>query len=433
MSRLQKELARLAPWGWDPHVKQHPPGSAFQKDFSQVSFATEMLFKVKEEEDGERTGERAEKRKRPPSPEPSTPGLITPGKDAIESNGVAWIAPGVAEHAEVEEGANSTPHKPGDSETLHTPDLLQAPRRQPIRSPVEGTSPNLATQKHGKDDCLNVQRGSSKLSGGREADTSWQMDPIDLNCREQLEDVAANLLDEFDTAARDGRGHSLSYATQQKHAKEGGSPGLHPAGSFTLPLQEIQNARSCGGQLEKGMRMPKRSKVPTGTKPTSTHAVGDIQKPKPRETKTEHRRVGKVKLSLRASPSLMPPPQKIARPSSAVASHPSTKQTIHAHLGKENIPPKASAFTACHSMSWAYGSKDTSQDKFLLEAPHKVYRPTPRVAKLEFVEKDTAMLRIAKSLVVADGVVAAAQVSGGAFRKGCAVLKAMDVNDGWKY
>ncbi|KAK3238913.1 hypothetical protein CYMTET_51116 [Cymbomonas tetramitiformis] len=36
MSRLWKELASLAPWGWDPHVQSHPPGSAALKDFTRV-------------------------------------------------------------------------------------------------------------------------------------------------------------------------------------------------------------------------------------------------------------------------------------------------------------------------------------------------------------------------------------------------------------
>jgi hypothetical protein len=36
MSRLEKELSSLAPWGWDPHKVKHPPGSRALRDFTEV-------------------------------------------------------------------------------------------------------------------------------------------------------------------------------------------------------------------------------------------------------------------------------------------------------------------------------------------------------------------------------------------------------------
>ena len=36
MSRVEKELASLAPWAWDPLVARHAPGSAMMRDFSEV-------------------------------------------------------------------------------------------------------------------------------------------------------------------------------------------------------------------------------------------------------------------------------------------------------------------------------------------------------------------------------------------------------------
>ena len=36
MSRVEKELASLAPWAWDPLVVRHAPGSAMMRDFSEV-------------------------------------------------------------------------------------------------------------------------------------------------------------------------------------------------------------------------------------------------------------------------------------------------------------------------------------------------------------------------------------------------------------
>ena len=36
MSRVEKELASLAPWAWDPLVGKHAPGSAMMRDFTEV-------------------------------------------------------------------------------------------------------------------------------------------------------------------------------------------------------------------------------------------------------------------------------------------------------------------------------------------------------------------------------------------------------------
>ena len=36
MSRVEKELASLAPWAWDPLVVRHAPGSAMMRDFTEV-------------------------------------------------------------------------------------------------------------------------------------------------------------------------------------------------------------------------------------------------------------------------------------------------------------------------------------------------------------------------------------------------------------
>jgi hypothetical protein len=36
MTRVQKELASLAPWAWDPLVGKHAPGSAMMRDFTEV-------------------------------------------------------------------------------------------------------------------------------------------------------------------------------------------------------------------------------------------------------------------------------------------------------------------------------------------------------------------------------------------------------------
>ena len=36
MSRQQKELAKLAPWAWDPLVSRHAPGPSALRDFSEV-------------------------------------------------------------------------------------------------------------------------------------------------------------------------------------------------------------------------------------------------------------------------------------------------------------------------------------------------------------------------------------------------------------
>lgn len=430
MSRLQKELARLAPWGWDPHVKQHPPGSAFQKDFSQVSFATEMLFKGQEEEEG--NGERAEKRKRPLSPEPSTPGLVTPGKDAVEKYGATENAPGVAEHAQVGEKAKRTPLKEGECENLHTPDLLQVPRRLPVESPLDTISPQTTRREQRKGDGSNAHKGSTKWSDGRETRMQWQTNPIDLNCREQLEDVAANLLDEFESAAQDGQCCSPPISSKQMRAK-GGKLALEAATSTALPLTEIQNAMPADGPQRKDEEVLKVPKAAAPKKPTLTNEGKKNQAEKAINNKTEHRRVGKVKLSLRGSPTLMAPPQKNVRSSHSAASCPATKPTIRMQAGKENAVSRASAFTTCQSMSWTYGGKRPTEEVFFLDAPHKVYRPIPRIGKIEVVERDVAMLRIAKSLVVPDAVAAAAKAPGGAFRRGCAVLKAMDDEDGWKY
>ena len=40
MSRVEKELASLAPWAWDPLVGKHAPGTAMMRDFSEVVTAT---------------------------------------------------------------------------------------------------------------------------------------------------------------------------------------------------------------------------------------------------------------------------------------------------------------------------------------------------------------------------------------------------------
>lgn len=389
-----------------------------------------MLFKSQEDEEG--NGERAEKRKRPLSPEPSTPGLVTPGKDVVEKYGAARIAPGVAEHAEVGEKAKRTPLKEGESESLHTPDLLQVPRRLPLESPLDTISPQQTLLEQRKGEGSNAHKGSTKWLDGRETRMQSQTSSIDLNCREQLEDVAANLLDEFDSAAQDGQCLPPPVSTQQMQAK-GEELALDAATSTTLLLTEIQNVIPADGPQRRDEQVLKVINAPAPKRPTLTGEGKKNKAEKAIRNKTEHRRVGKVKLSLRGSPTLMAPPQTNVRSSHAAASCPITKPTVCTQSGKENAMPRASAFTTCHSMSWTSGGKRPTEEVFFLEAPHKVYRPIPRIGKIEVVERDVAMLRIAKSLVVPDAVAAAAKSPGGAFRRGCAVLKAMDDEDGWKY
>jgi hypothetical protein len=45
MSRLEKELSSLAPWGWDPHKVKHPPGSRALRDFTEVMVDPMMFSK----------------------------------------------------------------------------------------------------------------------------------------------------------------------------------------------------------------------------------------------------------------------------------------------------------------------------------------------------------------------------------------------------
>ena len=37
LSRVERELASLAPWAWDPLVGKHAPGNAMMRDFAEVA------------------------------------------------------------------------------------------------------------------------------------------------------------------------------------------------------------------------------------------------------------------------------------------------------------------------------------------------------------------------------------------------------------
>ena len=47
MSRQQKELAKLAPWAWDPLVSRHAPGPSALRDFSEVLPSSEVKHKAR--------------------------------------------------------------------------------------------------------------------------------------------------------------------------------------------------------------------------------------------------------------------------------------------------------------------------------------------------------------------------------------------------